>query len=440
MKRSCHMWGIIGAVTGILVAQAVDGSRLMGDDGNASSEKPAQLKRRFLAEYSDAYHRLSAPLGNITVKGRETGRDVRLTAAEMSELSADAPIRWSHAVDRARLYREVDFVRYIRGDSRLLEKSPASKKDRDAVPEREVCCYSPSYTFRLWRPNGSDAYQILLYSNEESVMERHGGITDALILSGLGAAYRVNGARMCSLPNHSDCLTFSSPSADGTVRVDFHGLPRKLFYESGWVVLNPGLDWAITEYSVVDRNPGAICTITGKVTYGEWGEPPFAFPKKVEKEFVFVRNDGGVYLKRETLEIREIQRNNVGPEQFTLPAFGLPDLPVSAASHNAFLIVDSPSHNLGTIASGDSTNIRYLLHNQSSTTIRLVGANQSCDLNGCNEVLGLPLDIPADSEVAIEVEFHAPQSGTFCKTFRVFTDRPSQPSVRLEIQGTVELD
>lgn len=317
MKRCCHRWGIIGAVTAILVAQAVAASRLMGDDGNASSERPAQLKRRFLAEYSEAYHCLSAPLRNITVKGRETWRDVRLTAAEMSDLSADAPIRWSHVVDRARLYREVDFVRCIRGDSRLLEKSLASKRDRDTVPEREVYCYSPSYTFRLRRPNGSDSHQILLYSNEESVMKRYDGITNALILSGLEAAYRVNGARMRNLLNHSDCLTVSSPSADGTVRVDFHGLPRELFYESGWVALNPGSDWAITEYSVVDRSPKAVCTIAGKVTYAEWGEPPFAFPEKVEKEFVFVRNDGGVYLKRETLDIREIQRNNVGPDRFT---------------------------------------------------------------------------------------------------------------------------
>ena len=151
---------------------------------------------------------------------------------------------------------------------------------------------------------------------------------------------------------------------------------------------------------------------------------------------VYDCTDGKVYLRRETAVFREVQSGKVKPEQFTFPAFGLPDVPLTGTSSQPALTIDRPVQFIESLDTGKSTRLQYVFHNQGTTKIRIIGAEQSCGSSGCNSLQELPIDIPPGSDVTIKVDFDAPrQEGDFRKIFRVFTDCPFQPSVQLEIRG-----
>jgi hypothetical protein len=87
--------------------------------------------------------------------------------------------------------------------------------------------------------------------------------------------------------------------------------------------------------------------------------------------------------------------------------------------------------------SGEEYDIPVKVLNGGNESARLIGALEYCG-GACYSVRGLPVTIPpkGDNRVSLHIKANAP--GTLDEDVTFYTDRPSQPTLVLKVQGTIE--
>lgn len=90
----------------------------------------------------------------------------------------------------------------------------------------------------------------------------------------------------------------------------------------------------------------------------------------------------------------------------------------------------------GVVPPGQEVRVRIVMKNRSAEDVRLVGSSDFCGPGGCISMLGLPVVVRARSEVALEALVKAPvKPREFDLKTTIFTDRPSQQEVAVEVVG-----
>lgn len=84
--------------------------------------------------------------------------------------------------------------------------------------------------------------------------------------------------------------------------------------------------------------------------------------------------------------------------------------------------------------------LSFQVENRGRSNLWIVGAVEGCAPDGCVEVRGLPLTVPAGGRRSIAVEFSSGQPGEFTREFPIFTDHPTDRKMTLAVQGVVVQD
>jgi hypothetical protein len=93
---------------------------------------------------------------------------------------------------------------------------------------------------------------------------------------------------------------------------------------------------------------------------------------------------------------------------------------------------------LGNLSLGEPRIAAFQLTNHSGNRpVRLLGAADFCDAQGCASSAGLPRVIAPGSTYTLEVEYKGTETGRFVREFVVYTDCPAQEQIPLTITGEV---
>lgn len=274
-----------------LVVSLVGGNAVPGYAGESE-------RRRFQAEYPGANRRLEALL--TMVKG--TGK------------------LESTAKDRTIVYR-VDFA--VDGPSRKVVRdaltqfvtSPSGSSVESKRESQSVYCVTPDVAFSLFRKMEDQPYSL-------SEFEDNGPADSVSIFLDryLMAPYGVFGIPMSEIMADP---SFKVRSVDAIseggglyLKVSFDYAPKTIGLRSGWIMVSPQDRWAIVraECQMGDKPENRLIC---KVEYGERaGE--VRFPKRVSYTLPGSRHS--------VFEFAEIVTERSAAKDFTLAAFGLPDL------------------------------------------------------------------------------------------------------------------
>jgi len=226
----------------------------------------------------------------------------------------------------------------VKGDSRLVIYHYDPKHPRPRYGASSVYCLTPSWVFELGQGFAGGPYFIRAYEPDLSRASRRFVRADARMKRELDV-YVFAAVSICDIPVRElladpgvkiTAIKRPSEGEPGAVEVSFeftdpNSSPN---YKSGVAVLKPSLDWAISRYEIVLRSqPGVRETISGTVLCQRWGPTEFVFPKKVERADETTTPDGKRYWRTAQVEFEDVALRQVSDSDFTLGAFGLPELP-----------------------------------------------------------------------------------------------------------------
>ena len=270
------------------------------------------LRERVLSEYPRALEALRAHLSKgsgVVVRSVERG-----IGTNRHRLTVGRTVFESKRPGMARVVSDTDSTR----DS---EKGATSKHTQT------VYCYNRDYSFKLSREGGSSAYSIASFEknvNGKSPMEtREMGLRLSMYLDAPTGLYVFPISSILADPRFSlERVSQAVEKNKQLVKIEFNVKAdgQREGYKA-WLLVSPAEAWTLYAYDMrTDRNKDHV--------YGtlEYGEPlrGFATPKRV----VHVRDKRGGTTPTEiqTYDIEEIRFVDVPESDFTLAAFGLPDV------------------------------------------------------------------------------------------------------------------
>jgi hypothetical protein len=93
------------------------------------------------------------------------------------------------------------------------------------------------------------------------------------------------------------------------------------------------------------------------------------------------------------------------------------------------------------LQSGKEHDVFAKVVNESSEAIRLLGSADQCTPSGCFSAgQGVPTVIPAGGQGWVTVHILAGEPGILSGMLAFYTDRPSQPTLALNLRGTIRED
>ncbi len=226
----------------------------------------------------------------------------------------------------------------------LVERRPDMVGDRSAprLPfETEVGCETPRYMFHLQRSAENSPWTVRAHSASKRDMEMAMVLVGTYCRNFVDATHAVREVPFEKLFDGSTCDVLSvRPGDDNTVRVELQlGKDPWWFYDTASVTLDPDFGWTIREYTLTNDVPEqAWVEVTkGTVESQEWmtaaGETVI-FPKSVTIRYEAVPAASDVHddefdtVSIEHIEFHTISLGTVSPEDFTLAAYGLPEMPL----------------------------------------------------------------------------------------------------------------
>lgn len=130
-----------------------------------------------------------------------------------------------------------------------------------------------------------------------------------------------------------DAFTIEEIRSVGTpdeelVKVTFQLKDSSLWYDSGWMVLDPGRSWAVREYEVFDiwEPSGDLVSIRGTVGYGGLGSDEKPFPRSLHIEDRYLDGEHKGLTSVEDVTFSEVDFGPVDESVFTLAAYDIPEL------------------------------------------------------------------------------------------------------------------
>lgn len=85
----------------------------------------------------------------------------------------------------------------------------------------------------------------------------------------------------------------------------------------------------------------------------------------------------------------------------------------------------------------ETSRVEFVIRNYSLRAVTVIGSQESCGPEGCNYVLGLPLEISPFSSAELAVDFRAGAPGEHVKEFALYLDRPGIPVISLRVHSVV---
>jgi len=226
---------------------------------------------------------------------------------------------------------EADVQYALDGESRLERRvyvpgtTPATA-DRGA---ESVRVYTDDYAFRLKKANPDDPYLVLSHTTDRKELQQsklHMIVhVDAFVKSPY-SLFDLPVPRLVA----DESFTLKSIRSVGTrseelVEVSFDLEGSSLWYDSGRMVLAPGLGWAVREYEVRFVNPnGQPCFDRGSVEYGLKSDGiPFPSSVRIERHHP-AGEEGNVGI--EDVNFRGVTYGPVDGNLFSLAGYDIPEL------------------------------------------------------------------------------------------------------------------
>jgi hypothetical protein len=196
-------------------------------------------------------------------------------------------------------------------DGELPKGSPAS----------EVYCKNSKYSFTLRREANDSPYTVSGFTktDDKDIDET----IEAYLEQYLIGPYAVFGLPMSKIMADPSFAIRSVSEATNAgqklVRIEYDYHPENILLRSGWVLVRPDKGWALQEYETRFGDRGR--TITGTVEY-ETEKGAFVPQRVVQDAPPFL--DTKPF--RHTFEFQKIDFRGLPEKEFTLSAFGLPEM------------------------------------------------------------------------------------------------------------------
>ncbi len=281
--------------------------------GWSDGGSPTELEARFRREYPAAAARWNALSDDVLVRGRTDLRFMHGTKHTTQALTVAAS----------------GSKRLVHRDRMIVELASEPGHPYEAA---EVFCETPAEMFRLTK---SSRNRTLGY-----IIRYHGPFEDdptselmyhfqrfaqcATVYYGISLLDRVRDPSFVlkSIEAHQE-------AGRERVRINY-SFESKNYDESGWVELEPDLDWAIRAVRVEhvfrdEKHSSAGLEVS--VEYDTFGTT-HPWPRHAEIHEPYLKS--GVY-EHMVLDVDQVQFGNIPDSMFRLSAFGLPDVPVYAA-------------------------------------------------------------------------------------------------------------
>lgn len=277
-----------------------------------TAEADAELEALFLAEYPAAYKELEKVVDNIECSG--------------------------HLI---RPYYRSDVTLRVKQRSAAIIFEYDRQDRIPDYPDARVYCITPEYAFRLDKPKRSGDFVVREIGRRERQMQTAKALRLVRIYQFVFAAFYVRGKPALNIISDPsfDIVTISESTTDSldTIEIDFvHDWSQTTEFQSGRMVFIPSLDWALTEWeiAVADKNSEAVRVDAARIDVRRWDGSGFVFPKTVEIT-TRLKNAGGDSSElTDRVKFEQVTLDTVEDEQFTLGAFGIPDVPLTAGKSN----------------------------------------------------------------------------------------------------------
>lgn len=266
------------------------------------------------AKLLDAFEKLESDLSHVA--GTVTYRKYRLPIRRFPDghfevVEGGEPTYIAHRENQFKVNGRLKRV--------VLRSKPATGLP---TPFRElVFCIGPDYSFFLERRLGQGGYIVKAFGKDYKV----GATIDGDYMLGLGAPYRFGRTKFKDILNDK---SFSIKKLENTkhqgidcVKIYYSFSPTgKIVFRDGWIIVAPSRGWAIQAFAMEALFSGKHIDdyLRGTVEY-RTSDTGRVLPSRVRR-MVF----GGALC--EEYDFDKIEYVNVPESEFTLPAFGLPDL------------------------------------------------------------------------------------------------------------------
>ena len=269
--------------------------------GSPASADESRLKEQVLSEYPKAIARMEESYSRVHGEG-------------------DLTMVFKHGMPEEQVKRfRISFAR--NGNLKKLVRSFEGELPKGA-PASEVYCGNSKYTFTLRREAKESPFIVSGFGkpDDEDIDET----IEAYVEQYLIASHAVFGMRISTImADPSFSIQKASEVTQGgqkLIRVDYDYQPEKILLRSGWVLVCPEKGWALQEYETQIGNRGR--RIKGTVEF-EREEKGIAVPRRVTEE-------APPFLDTQpfqhTFEFEKIVFRGIPEKEFTLSAFGLPEM------------------------------------------------------------------------------------------------------------------
>jgi hypothetical protein len=103
----------------------------------------------------------------------------------------------------------------------------------------------------------------------------------------------------------------------------------------------------------------------------------------------------------------------------------------------AGLRAESPLSSFGTLQAGQNFELPFTMQNGTAVSFQIIGYTNVCTPQGCLEVSGTPVTVPAHGSKALTVRGTTRGSGAFSGEVTLFTTCETNPEIRLNVVGRV---
>lgn len=323
--RERHIWPRVrrlgaarGALLSAIAAVALPTSlnaRQPADKGDAPEIQADAVSTRFLSEYSQNASCLEMPLKNIH-------------CAFTASVYRDAKKKARRGASSGEFF--------VKGHSREVVRAFDVGDERFAG-QRHVFCVTPDMTFELRSPDREATYAVQAFDDTIDIEKREGALSTAefYVDSILRAALQVRGTPLTVFLDRSTMHACRKIEEDGKVylEVSFRCDRGKCLYKRCTVLLDPELQYAIREYEYEWWPPeGSESKGVSRIGKGtvrcERTEDGYVIPTYVREEDRVERSgaQGGTSSRWREYHIEVVSVGDVTDSQFTLAAFGLPEV------------------------------------------------------------------------------------------------------------------
>lgn len=203
----------------------------------------------------------------------------------------------------------------------------------------------------------------------------------------------------------------------------------------GWVLLDPELHWAVREVEL----RVSWGRMTTQIDYASHTDGMPILKQIVTRSFGSGEQEG--IEGRTTWDILELEHVELPASDFTLTAFGLAKLEPESKDEVTVLrkhdcVAEMSAASAQEHVVGTPSVLEVRIRNTGSKPVQIAGAEDLCTKAFCTLTEGLPVEVPAGSEVLLNVKILGTSAGPFEHEHVLYSDAVGQKRFTVQLKGS----